>query len=51
MRQLTFLNLLLYTVILTGQNHSMKVDSKSVESVEQFKYLGRTLTNQYFHSE
>jgi hypothetical protein len=27
------------------QNHYIKVDNKSFESVEQFKYLGTTLTN------
>jgi hypothetical protein len=28
-----------------GQNHNMKIDSKSFERVEEFKYLGATLTN------
>jgi hypothetical protein len=28
-----------------GQNHNMKVDNKSFERVEQFKYLGTALTN------
>jgi hypothetical protein len=28
-----------------GQNHNIKVDNKSFERVEQFKYLGTTLTN------
>jgi hypothetical protein len=28
-----------------GQNHNIKVDSKSFERVKQFKYLGTTLTN------
>jgi hypothetical protein len=29
-----------------GQNHNIKLDNKSFERVEQFKYLGKTLTNQ-----
>ena len=29
-----------------GRIHSMKMDSSSVERVEEFKYLGTTLTNQ-----
>jgi hypothetical protein len=28
-----------------GQNHNIKVDNKSVERVEEFKYLGTILTN------
>jgi hypothetical protein len=28
-----------------GQNHDIKIDNKSHERVEQFKYLGTTLTN------
>jgi hypothetical protein len=28
-----------------GQNQNMKIDNKSFERVEQFKYLGATLTN------
>ena len=29
-----------------GRSHSMKIDNGSFESVEEFKYLGSTLTNQ-----
>ena len=29
-----------------GRIHSMKIDSSSIEGVEEFKYLGTTLTNQ-----
>ena len=29
-----------------GRSHTMKVDNSSIERVEQFKYLGTTLTNQ-----
>ena len=29
-----------------GRNHSMKTDNNSFERVEEFKYLGTTLTNQ-----
>ena len=29
-----------------GLSHTMKVDNSSIESVEEFKYLGTTLTNQ-----
>jgi hypothetical protein len=28
-----------------GQNHDIKIDNKSFERVEQFKYLGTTLKN------
>jgi hypothetical protein len=28
-----------------GQNHNIKIDNKSFERLEQFKYLGTTLTN------
>jgi hypothetical protein len=28
-----------------GQNHNIKIDSKSFERVEEFKYLGTTLMN------
>ena len=29
-----------------GLSHTMKVDNSSIENVEEFKYLGTTLTNQ-----
>jgi hypothetical protein len=29
----------------TGENHNIKVGNKSLERVEQFKYLGNPLTN------
>ena len=30
-----------------GRSHSMRTDNNSIERVEEFKYLGTTLTNQY----
>ena len=32
--------------IITSSIHSMKIDNSSIERVEEFKYLGTTLTNQ-----
>jgi hypothetical protein len=29
-----------------GQNHNINIDNSSFERVEQFTYLGKTLTNQ-----
>jgi hypothetical protein len=29
-----------------GRSNSMKIDNSSIERVEEFKYLGTTLTNQ-----
>jgi hypothetical protein len=29
-----------------GRSHSMNIDNSSIERVEEFKYLGTTLTNQ-----
>jgi hypothetical protein len=34
-----------------GRSYSMKVDNSSFERVEEFKYLGTTLTNQNFIQE
>jgi len=34
-----------------GRIHSMKTDNSSIERVEEFKYLGTTLTNQNFIQE
>ena len=31
-----------------GRSHSVKTDNSSSEKVEQFKYLGTTLTNQNY---
>ena len=30
---------------MAGLSHTMKVDNSSIERVEEFKYLGKTLTN------
>jgi len=39
-----------YMIVFRDQNagriHSMKMDNSPIESVEEFKYLGATLTNQ-----
>jgi len=32
----------------TGQSHNINIDNSSFEWVEEFKYLGKTLTNQNF---
>ena len=29
-----------------GRNHSVRIDNSTFERVEEFKYLGKTLTNQ-----
>ena len=34
-----------------GRIHSMKMDDSSIERVEEFKYLGRTFTNQNYIQE
>ena len=31
-----------------GQSHNIKIDKRSFERLEEFKYLGPTLTNQNF---
>jgi hypothetical protein len=31
-----------------GRNHNMKIDNSSIERVEEFKYLGTTLSNQNY---
>ena len=37
---------------MAGLSHTMTVDNSSIERVEEFKYLGTTLTNQnYFQEE
>ena len=33
-----------------GRSHSMKIDNSSIQRVEEFKYLGKTLTNKKFYS-
>ena len=33
-------------VQIAGLSHTMKVDNSSIQRVEEFKYLGKTLTNQ-----
>jgi len=35
----------------TGRNHSIKFDNSSFERVEEFKYLGTTITNQNYIQE
>jgi hypothetical protein len=36
----------LWLEITAGHSHSMKIHNSSTERVEEFKYLGTTLTNQ-----
>jgi len=35
-----------YTAISRDQSHGIKTDNSSFEMVEQFRYLGTTITNQ-----
>jgi hypothetical protein len=39
------------SVIHAGQNHNVQISNKSFETVEQFRYLGTTYTNQNTISE
>ena len=34
-----------------GRSYSMKIDNNSIERVEEFKYLGTTLTNKNYIQE
>ena len=34
-----------------GRNHSVRIDNSTFERVEEFKYLGTTLTNQNYIQE
>ena len=34
-----------------GRSHNIKIDNSSFESVEEFKYMGTTLTNQSYIQE
>jgi hypothetical protein len=36
---------------IAGRSHSMKIDNNSFEMVEEFKYLGTTLTNENYIQE
>jgi hypothetical protein len=35
---------------MQGGGHSVKIDNSSIERLEEFKYLGTTLTDQKFYS-
>jgi len=37
--------MVMFRVQNAGRNHNMKIDSRSFERVEEFKYLATTLTN------
>ena len=43
-----FFFMVLSAELNAGRNHNMRIDNRSFERVEDFKYLGRTLTNQNF---
>jgi len=34
-----------------GQSHNIKTNNSSIQRVEQFKYLGTTIMNQFFLEE
>ena len=40
-----FKYMIMYRDQNAGRNHSTKTDNSSIERVEEFKYLGTTLTN------
>jgi hypothetical protein len=35
-----------FVFLKAGQNHSVRIDNSTFERVEEFKYSGKTLTNQ-----
>jgi hypothetical protein len=41
----------MYRDLNAGRGHSMKIDNSSIEKVEELKYQGTTLTDQYKFSK